>query len=278
MRLSPERRRVGYLPQDYGLFPHMTVAANVSFAPRRDRPDLLERLRITHLADAHPAQLSGGERQRVALARALARDPVVLLLDEPFGALDTITRAHVRDELTETLADITLPTLLVTHAFEDATALADRIGVIDNGNLVQLAAPTEVLTNPADATVAALTGANVLRGVATSTPTRSIVLLDGGGELDTDTHANGVVDIAVHPWALELTAPDASRLTDRIVSLRRDRGTLVINLTRLTVHTPASPNGPPPITENTIVGLRAAPRDVRVLPSNRPAGLTDTTG
>lgn len=269
MQLSPERRRVGYLPQDYGLFPHMTVATNVRFAAQRDRPDLLKRLRIAHLANARPAQLSGGERQRVALARALARDPVVLLLDEPFGALDTITRTHVRDELTDILAAIRLPTILVTHAFEDATTLADRVGVIDSGSLVQLATPTEILTNPVDTRVAALTGANILRGVATSTTSGSTVLLDGGGKLDTDTHANGVVDIAVQPWALELTASDSSQLTDRVLSVRQDRGTIEIKLTRLTVRIAIRPNGPPPVVEDAVVGLRAAPRDVRVLPSGR---------
>ena len=94
------------------------------FAGKRDRPDLLERLGIAHLAGARPRQLSGGERQRVALARALARDPRVLLLDEPFGALDAITRRQVRDELGDLLTTLRLPTLLVTHAFEDAAALA----------------------------------------------------------------------------------------------------------------------------------------------------------
>ena len=106
---APERRRVGYLPQDYGLFPHLTVAGNVRFAARRDRPDLLERFGIAHLAGARPGQLSGGERQRVALARALAREPRVLLLDEPFGALDAITRRQVRDELADLLADAAAP-------------------------------------------------------------------------------------------------------------------------------------------------------------------------
>jgi ABC-type sulfate/molybdate transport systems ATPase subunit len=122
VHLSAERRRGGYLPQDYGLFPHLTVAANVRFAGKRDRPDLLDRLGITHLASARPGQLSGGERQRVALARALARDPRVLLLDEPFGALDAITRARVRDELGDELGKLKLPTLLVTHSFDNAVA------------------------------------------------------------------------------------------------------------------------------------------------------------
>ncbi len=266
--ISPERRHVGYLPQDYGLFPHMTVAANVRFAARQDRPDLLERLGIAHLAAAHPGQLSGGERQRAALARALARDPRVLLLDEPFASLDTITRQQVRDELSEILTDLNLPTLLVTHTFADATVLADRAGVLDRGQLVQLASAAELQRNPTNAMVAELTGANILHGTATPSPSGSNVLLDGGGELRSDIPATGVVALAVQPWALTLTEPHASSLTDRVVSVRQDRGTLVVRLTRLTVHIPVRPNGQAAVAENAIVGLRADPHDVYVLPGD----------
>ena len=100
--------------------------------------ELLDRFQISHLAKARPAALSGGERQRVALARALARDPDVLLLDEPLSALDAHTRDVVRVELTELLAELELPTIVVTHDFEDAAALADRVGVIVDGRLLQL--------------------------------------------------------------------------------------------------------------------------------------------
>ena len=192
------------------------------FAGKRDRPDLLERLGIAHLAHARPRQLSGGERQRVALARALARDPRVLLLDEPFGALDAITRRQVRDELGDILAQLRLPTLLVTHAFEDAAALAQRIGVIDKGRLVQLATRGELIAAPAGVIVAALTGANILEGTAATTPSGSTVRLNGGGELDSATPARGPVHLAVHPWKLTLADPDASSLTDTVIGVHRD--------------------------------------------------------
>jgi molybdate transport system ATP-binding protein len=152
----PEQRRVGYLPQGYALFDHLTVEGNVRFAARRPRPDLLDRLGIAHLARARPRALSGGERQRVALARALARDPQVLLLDEPFGALDAITRRRVRDELAGLLHGVGLPTLLVTHAFDDAVALGGRVGVLDGGRIVQLGSPAELRQAPASELVAAL--------------------------------------------------------------------------------------------------------------------------
>ena len=276
IHLSAERRLVGYLPQDYGLFPHLTVAANVRFAGKRDRPDLLERVGIAHLAQARPAQLSGGERQRVALARALAREPRVLLLDEPFGALDLITRQQVRDELADILPTLRLPTLLVTHAFDDATALAKRIAVIDNGHLVQLATPTKLLRSPASAMVAALTGANVIQGIAALDQSGSTVQLHGGGELASSTPAQGPVQIAVHPWELELADPDSSTLTDSVISVRQDRGGLVIRLTRFTIQAQAHNNSHPAITEGSTVGLRARPIDVRVLPRDQAPPTLET--
>lgn len=263
VHVSPERRRVGYLPQDYGLFPHLTVAANVSFASRRERPDLLERLGISHLAGVLPAQLSGGERQRVALARALAREPRVLLLDEPFGALDAITRQQVRDELGDALENLRLPTLLVTHAFDDAAVLAKRIGVLDRGAVVQLGSAAELLAEPSTVLVAALTGANIVAGTATPARFGSIVALSGGGELRSATTAQGGVQVAVHPWALELTDAQASPLTDTVLSVHPERGALVIRLARFTVHVPS--NGHAPVVAGSTVGLRAAPHDVRLL-------------
>ncbi len=261
--VSAERRRVGYLPQDYGLFPHLTVAGNVRFAGQRDRPDLLERFGIAHLAQARPRQLSGGERQRVALARALAREPRVLVLDEPFGALDAITRRQVRDELADLLPELELPTLLVTHAFEDAGVLADRVGVLDEGRLLQTGTAAELLRAPASAMVAALTGANVLEGIAVPTESGSIVRVKGGGELASSTGAQGPAQIAVQPWELELTEPGSSTLTDTVTSVRPNRGGLLVRLTRFTVQVPQGEGADLEIAET--VGLRAAPGDVRVL-------------
>jgi molybdate transport system ATP-binding protein len=263
--LRPERRRVGYVPQDYALFPHLTVAGNVRFAGRRDRPDLLTRLGIAHLAHARPAQLSGGERQRVAVARALAREPRVLLLDEPFGALDPLTHSRVRDELGDVLATLRLPTLLVTHAFDDATALASRIGVLDAGRLLQLDTPAAVRAAPATATVAALAGANVLPGTATDGPAGARIHLDGGGMLGCASAAVGPVCVAIYPWDVVVGPPEGATFTDRVLGVRDEGGARIVRLQRLSVR--IGPGGGPAhvLEPGTLVGLRVAPADVRVL-------------
>ncbi len=204
--LPPERRRVGFVFQDYALFPHMSVRGNVAYAGPVG--DLLERFRISHLADARPRELSGGERQRVALARALARQPEVLLLDEPLAALDAHTKTQVRGELHELLRDLGLPTLLVTHDYEDAAALADEVGVLVEGKLRQVASPADLVANPADAFVASFTGANLLHGRATRGDLTEIVL-DGGGRIFSTDEAEGEVGVVVYPWEVSLSRAHA---------------------------------------------------------------------
>jgi len=213
--LPPEERSVGLVFQEYALFPHLDVRRNVAFGGAHDVDGLLERFRIAHLADARPARLSGGERQRVALARALARDPAVLLLDEPLSALDTHTKAHVRAELDELLGACGLPVILVTHDFEDAAALADRVGVLREGRLVQLAAPADLVGAPADPFVAGLTGANLLRGRARPGDggLTEVVLADGARLYSVDD-ASGEVVAVIYPWEVSIarTAPADSAL------------------------------------------------------------------
>ena len=215
--VPPERRRVGYLFQEYALFPHLDVWHNVRFGARSDTDvgPLLARFRITELARARVDQLSGGERQRVALARALARDPALLLLDEPLSALDTHTRAGVRAELRELLDELGLPVVLVTHDFEDAATLAHRVGVISDGEVLQLASPTDLVAVPRDAFVASLTGATVLPGrvVEVGAGLRQEAL-DGGLTLWSADDGAGEVNVAVYPWDVSLgsVTPDDSRM------------------------------------------------------------------
>ena len=220
----PEERSVGYVFQEYALFPHLTVAQNVTFGGGRV-DGLLHRLRIEHVERAKPGELSGGERQRVAIARALARRPRVLLLDEPMAALDPHTRGTVRAELHDLLRELALPALLVTHDFEDAAALADRVGVLADGRLRQLGTAADLLGAPADPFVARLAGANVLPGVAARAPNGlTAVLLDAGPTVYAADVASGRTEVVVYPWDVSLAreAPDDSALNhihDEIVSL-----------------------------------------------------------
>jgi ABC-type Fe3+/spermidine/putrescine transport system ATPase subunit len=173
----PERRRIGFAYQDYSLFPHMTVEENVSYGPRmagipsRERREdvraLLARFGIQDLAGRFPGTLSGGEKQRVALARALAIHPEVLLLDEPFAALDPDTRASCMHEVKALQQETGLTILQVSHARDEAYLLADQVLVMDKGVLLQAGSPSEVFNHPLHRTVASIAGfENVLEGTA----------------------------------------------------------------------------------------------------------------
>lgn len=145
-------RRVGLVFQEYALFPHLDALANVMAAlghrPRAERRAramaILARVHLEGLERRKPHQLSGGQRQRVALARALARDPAVLLLDEPFSAVDRRTRARLHAELADLRGDLTIPILLVTHDIDEAAGLADRMGVIEGGRMVACGAARDI--------------------------------------------------------------------------------------------------------------------------------------
>jgi osmoprotectant transport system ATP-binding protein len=169
------RRRIGYAIQQTGLFPHLRIEQNIAVVPRLlgwERPRI--EARIDELLDLvglpqsyrtrYPRQLSGGEQQRVGLARALAADPAIMLMDEPFGALDAITRTRLQDELLAIQRQLHKTILFVTHDVEEALRMADRILVMREGRIVQLDTPLAILTRPSDPFVEQLVGAeNIMR-------------------------------------------------------------------------------------------------------------------
>jgi len=160
------RRRVGYVPQEGGLLPHWNVLRNAGLVPwlqgrsdaRERASQALERVGLppATFGDRRPSQLSGGQRQRVAIARALAARPSIVLLDEPFGALDAITRADLQEEFLGLRRGLSVTALLVTHDLHEAFLLADEVAVLRAGSIEQLAAPAELLRNPATPYVAEL--------------------------------------------------------------------------------------------------------------------------
>lgn len=166
------RRHIGYAIQQVGLFPHLTVARNVAIVPQllgwepariRDRVDaLLDQVALPpgEFRDRYPAQLSGGQQQRVGIARALAGDPDILLMDEPFGALDALTRSALQTTLRELQQRLHKTVLFVSHDVDEALKLGDRIGILHGGTLEQLAPPAEVLLRPATPFVRDLVGSD----------------------------------------------------------------------------------------------------------------------
>ena len=184
--LPSPRRGVGFLFQDYALFPHLTVAGNVGYgvrgpsrAAREEKVRaVLSQFQLLELAERLPDQLSGGQQQRVALGRAIARDPRLLLLDEPLSALDAPTRERLRGELRDLLVRLAVPAFVVTHDRNEALALADEVLVLSGGRVLQAGPPEEVFGQPADPEVARIVG------VETIAPARVLSAAEGLATLE----------------------------------------------------------------------------------------------
>jgi molybdate transport system ATP-binding protein len=166
VRLTPQQRRIGYVPQHYGLFPHMSALDNVRAAlhgmDRQAQTEQarhwLSRMHLAGLEYRRPSELSGGQQQRVALARALASNPAVLLLDEPFSAVDTSTREKLHGELAELKTQLPIPIIMVTHDLNEALMLADHMSLLAHGVTLQSGVPQEVMAKPANQSAARLVG------------------------------------------------------------------------------------------------------------------------
>lgn len=226
-------RGVGFVFQHYALFPHMTVAENIGFGMsvskvKRSKADiatrvadLLKLVRLEGLGDRFPGQISGGQRQRVALARALAVDPKVLLLDEPFGALDANVRHDLRRWLREIHQELGITTIFVTHDQEEALDLADRVVILKEGKIVQQGTPPAVCRDPKDAFVLKFLGdANRLTGEVKAG--RAIA---GGAEVAAPGVADGPAEIFARPRDLEWSpqGPGVSATVTRVLDRPGER-------------------------------------------------------
>ncbi len=201
--LPPERRGVGYIPQNYALFPHMTVFENIAFGLKIRKlknfdetvRELAKILGIDHLLHRKPKTLSGGEQQRVAIARALAAQPKILLLDEPFSNLDVQIRSKLIEEMRRWRKEFGFTAIHVTHSFEEAFSLADRIGIMLDGRIVQIGKPNEVFLNPKGEDVARFLGyENIFEARSDGTTIRF-----GDVELTSRVHVFGRVKVAIRP-------------------------------------------------------------------------------
>ena len=265
-QVPPEHRGIGFVYQDYMLFPHLTVEKNLAFGPSLTRPTRLfgrragnwtgapqveavsRMVSIDHLLHRRPATLSGGERQRVALARALVVGPRILLLDEPLSALDPETRVGLERDMARIHRELGATSLHVTHDFEEAVALGDRIAVMHHGRLVQVGTPEEVFRRPESEFVARFVGAhNIFEGTITGHAGKAFKTFavssssgSGHGELEVAvlTDLSGEAHVAIRPEDIVLSldpphpaSPNCFRA--RIVDIA-DRGTLI----HVTLRTP----------------------------------------
>jgi molybdate transport system ATP-binding protein len=222
VRVPPEARSVGYVFQDYALFPHLSIFENVAFGLRAQRLPrdvvarrvraALRRTGVEDLAPRRPGTVSGGQQQRVALARALALEPQLLLLDEPLSALDLRTQSAVRGELRELLRALPCITLIVTHHPVDALALGDAIAVVEDGRISQRGARDELLRRPRSRYVADLMGLNFFQGraVGEEAPGLAVVQTDDGVLRVVGPRPGESVFVAVDPKDITLhLAPPA---------------------------------------------------------------------
>ena len=219
VHVPAHRRQVAVVPQEGALFPHLTVAENVGFGLRRRRPGRVARIReclalvgLAGLGDRMPHQLSGGQQQRVALARAMAPRPPLILLDEPFGALDAALRTDLRQAVRRALKEDGATAVLVTHDQAEALSVADRVAVMEGGRLRQVGTPEEVYARPSDAWVAQFVGEADLLPVLGTTPDGR-VRTAAGAAAGTGTGARAVVR-PEHVRLVEDGAGVAARVVD----------------------------------------------------------------
>jgi iron(III) transport system ATP-binding protein len=219
-----EHRRIGYVPQEGALFPHLNVGRNIAFGlargpGRKDRVrELIELVGLSGLGRRYPHQLSGGQQQRVALARALAVKPEVVLLDEPFSSLDAALRASVRADVLQVLRDAGSTSILVTHDQDEALSAADHVAVLRNGQIIQADTPRQIYQCPADPQTATFVGtANLLAG--TWDGARVTTALGRHGiHASQQAPAPGQVTVLIRPEQISLTPPVSDTIPGRVTA------------------------------------------------------------
>ncbi|MCB0116482.1 MAG: ABC transporter ATP-binding protein, partial [Caldilineaceae bacterium] len=199
--VEPEDRRIGMIFQDYALFPHLDIRANIGYGLRgwskadraRREDEMMALVGLNDMAARYPHQLSGGQQQRVALARSLAAEPAVLLMDEPFSNLDATLRVQMRSEVRSLVKRLGATTVLVTHDQQEALSLADLVVVMFDGNFVQVGAPLDIYLRPVNQAVATFVGeANLLPGIAHGDTVDCAL-----GKLPLVTAQRGAVDVMI---------------------------------------------------------------------------------
>ena len=229
LHLAPERRRIGYVAQEGALFPHLSVAANVTFGLRRrwrrERRGVDELLCLVGLSPAYagrfPHELSGGEQQRVALARALAPRPALVLLDEPFSALDAALRLDTRRAVAAALAEAGTTALLVTHDQSEALSMGYRVAVLRDGQLIQVADPQTLYRRPVDATLAGFVGEAVLLPgtAAAGWATCALGRLRLAGAAQDGPLPDGTVTVMIRPEQIRVLREQDSGVPAQVVSV-----------------------------------------------------------
>ncbi|MFI4986086.1 MAG: ABC transporter ATP-binding protein [Alphaproteobacteria bacterium] len=290
--LPPERRNTGMVFQNYALFPHMTAAENVAFglrARRMGRAAITEKVarvlslvRMDGMAERRPSALSGGQQQRIALARALVIEPVVLLLDEAFGALDRQLREHMQIELRALQRALGITTIFVTHDQEEALSISDRVVVMSNGAIEQAAAPTELYERPATRFVAGFIGKSNLFAARVAACDDATLALDTGfGRISAARPRERLlpgaeIEVMLRPEKLRLElAPAEGAPTARVVETAYLGATAHIHLElfgglrALASDSEASVGGRLKFRPGETVGLQFDPRDLTLFVDGR---------
>jgi iron(III) transport system ATP-binding protein len=260
-----ERRRIGYVPQEGALFPHLSVGRNVAFGLARDshrRQRVLDLLELVGLAGLHrrwPHQLSGGQQQRVALARALATEPEIVLLDEPFASLDASLRASVRADVLHVLRQAGTTSILVTHDQDEALSMADQVAVLRRGVIAQVDTPAHLYGQPGDAELAEFMGeSNLLEGTVSGTMAQT-ALGRLPVEVWTGAPGGGPAQVMVRPEQLLVGEPGPDGVTGTVESYEYFGHDAVVRVRPEGAHLPelvVRITGGTPLATGSRVGLR----------------------